>query len=238
MNRPPDSPQDTDRLQRTGEASKALFDRLPEYYREHPGIVKSLVDVAEELVGSTRDALQRTETTLVRHGSGLTSRARNTAGTLQHLLTFWSQGEPLSRPAVYWPATAVEVDDGALTVVRRDGNIVIGWPSGDPGMPRDVEVPESETPAGLRVQVIRFSSTPPAVDEPLYGARFQGDVLFDGGVLNGHFVGGDVFDGGDVVEGDVVEDDVVEGDVVEDDVGGGGVVEGDVGGGGVGGGGR
>lgn len=142
------------------DAPRSLFSRLPAFYRENADLVGTLVEVAESLIPSFRDAvLQKQEAHRGARFSGLRCPSHlSTQGTLIRWLAERYGGAPRvwnGFEASPWPTGGVQF------LLSRSRAAVLAWETDQlPSVPDDFDLDADCLPVGLQVTAVRLERLP------------------------------------------------------------------------------
>ena len=162
--------------------SRPIFDRLPLFYRESPGLLEPLSDVADELMSLFHLQLRREEERIVQGRAParlLSSKSRE--GTVEEVLS-WLRGRCGASPRVWTGFFASRLNTRGAEPsfeLRRSPvpSAMLAWEKEQlPASPPDFDIPEELLPVGVNVEaaLARRSSwrTPPVVGEKILGEVF------------------------------------------------------------------
>lgn len=158
------------------EAPRSLFSRLPAFYRENSDLVGTLVEVAESLIPSFRDALlQKQEAHQGARFSGLRSPPHLST---QETLVRWLAERHGVAPRVWNGFEAIPWPTGGVQFLRsRSRAAVLAWETEQlPSVPEDFDLDAGCLPVSLRVAAVLLERLPqggvPRSGEKLPGAIF------------------------------------------------------------------
>lgn len=171
----------------------SIFHRLPAYYRESPGLIEPLVDVAEELVSLAQERFRREEDRMTRKrpqapGARWPSRDRAARmgpmrnGTVEHVLS-WLEERYGASPQV-WTGLSVtssnwgDADDSFQLRRSLGPSAVLAWDKVRlPAPPPGFDIPEDLLPVGVNVEAV-LATRGSWKRQPLAGERIQGEIFW------------------------------------------------------------
>jgi hypothetical protein len=174
-------------------ARPRLLERLPAFYREHPGVLEPLLEVAEDLLGTARRAFVEAEGRLAapvlaapvagKRGGWSSLFAEPAAGgggapgTLSGILSLLAE-KVAAAPRVWPGREAVEID-AVVELQRSEGPaVVLAWSREEtPGAPRGIDLPEGVLPVGVTLALVRLEKLP-WEGVPPHGARAPGEIIW------------------------------------------------------------
>ena len=168
------------------EAPRPIVDKLPAFYRENPGLVAPLADVAEDLISSLRLVVAAEEERMAREPRfAERSSWRTDAGTRAGLMRLLEERHGAA-PLV-WNGFEADVHSAGGLVFRRAASpsAIIAWEKTQlPAAPTGFTVPDGALPLGVRVAAVILGRVPRG-GVPQSGERVSGEVIWRREVVEG-----------------------------------------------------
>ena len=165
-----------------------IMERLPAYYRESPGLLEPLVDVAEELLSIARARLRREEVRITRRrppaqaGRWASNDGAIMNGTVEQVLS-WLEARYGVAPHVWTGLRLSPVSskgaEPALQLRRSVGPLaVLAWNKERlPAPPPGFDIPEEFLPVEVSVQAV-LAKRASWKALPVAGERIAGEIFW------------------------------------------------------------
>lgn len=159
------------------EAPRSLFSRLPAFYRENSDLVGTLVEVAESLIPSLREALLQKEEAY--HGARFSGLRSPHHLSTQETLVHWLTERYGVAPRVWNGFEATPWPTGGVQFLRSGSRAaVLAWETEAlPAAPEDFDLETGCLPVSLRVSAVLLERFPQG-GAPRSGQRLPGAIFW------------------------------------------------------------